>query len=99
MAPPTGPGGRDDGHAEPARVAVSYLAQSARASKLPVQHRDQMTFARYDATIPVTIVLGHEAIEYGTRNLLQKSMKNDILMLHGFDLLSCPIDSQPTEPE
>src|SRR6266568_860817 len=61
------------------------LAQSTCACKLPVQHRDQMTFAGHDATIPVTIVLSHKAIEHGPRNVLQKSMKNDILMLHGFD--------------
>jgi hypothetical protein len=30
-------------------------------------------------------VLNHKAIEHGPRNVLQKSMKNDILVLHGFD--------------
>jgi len=38
-------------------------------------------------------VLIHKPIVDRPRNMLQKSMKNDILMPHGVDPFSCPDDS------
>ena len=61
------------------------LAQTPCAAKLPIQHRDQMGLGLYDTAIPVRLVLIHKPIEGRPRNMLQKPMKNDILMLHGVD--------------
>src|SRR5260370_22847045 len=61
------------------------LAQAPCAAKLRIQHRDQMGLGLYDAPIPVGFVLIHKLIEGRPRNMLQKPMKNDILMPHGVD--------------
>src|SRR6266404_8878767 len=61
------------------------LAQAPCAAKLRIQHRDQMGLGFYDAPIPVGFVLIHKLIEGRPRNMLQKPMKNDILMPHGVD--------------
>ena len=60
------------------------LAQAARAAKLRVQHGDQMSLGLDDAIIPVRVVLLHKPVEDRPRNLFQKAMKNDILMLRAF---------------
>ena len=44
-----------------------------------------MSLGLYDTAIPVGIVTIHKPIEHRPRNLLQKPMKNDILMPHGVD--------------
>ena len=75
------------------------LAQTSRAAKLSVQHRDQMSLGLQAARIPVGIVLLHKPIEDLPRNMLQNSMKNDILVLHGLGPFSCPVDSQTTGSE
>ena len=69
------------------------LAQAPRAAKLRIQHRDQMSLGLYDTAIPVGIVPIHKPIEDRPRNMLQKPMKNAILMPHGVDPFSCPDDS------
>ena len=69
------------------------LAQTPRPAKLPVQHRDQMGFGGNRAIIPVGIMLLHKPIDDRPRNMLQKAMKNDILVLHGVDPFSSPDDS------
>src|SRR5260370_17036229 len=61
------------------------LAQAPCAAKLRIQHRDQMGLGLYDAPIPVGFVLIHKLIEGRPRNMLQKPMKNDILIPHGVD--------------
>src|SRR3990167_116353 len=70
------------------------VAQAARAGKLREQHRDQMGFGLKAARIPFGIVLLFKPIHSHPRNLLQYAMKNDILVLHGFDPFSRPVDSQ-----
>jgi len=40
-----------------------------------------------------------KAIHNHPRNKLQKFMKNDILMPHGFDPFSCPVDSKTSGVE
>jgi hypothetical protein len=47
------------------------------------------------AGIAVRSVLLHKPIALRPRNVLQKVMKDDILMSHGVDPFSCPDDSQP----
>jgi hypothetical protein len=44
-----------------------------------------MSFGLYHPIIPIGLVLLHKQIELCPRNLLQKVMKNDILMRHGAD--------------
>jgi hypothetical protein len=44
-----------------------------------------MSLGLDDPIIPIGIVLLHKQIELCPRNLLQKVMKNDILMRHGAD--------------
>ena len=61
--------------------------QSARAVKLAEQHPDQVRLAFDLPFIPVGVVLFHKPIEDRPRNLLQKAMKNDILVPHGVDPL------------
>ena len=63
------------------------LAQPARAAKLTKQHRDQMCLGLNGAFVPVGIVLFHKPVERRPRNLLQKFIKNDILLPHGVDPL------------
>jgi hypothetical protein len=58
-----------------------------------IEQRDQMSLGLYHPTIPIGIVLLHKQIELCPRNLLQKVMKNDILMRHGADPFLCPDDS------
>jgi hypothetical protein len=70
------------------------LAQTSRAAKLCVKHRNQMGFGLHHARVPFSIVLLHKPIENCPRNMLQNSMKNDILVLHGLDPFSRPVDSQ-----
>ena len=70
------------------------VAQAPRAAKLRIQHRDQMSLGLQRARISVGIELLHKPIDDRPRNMLQNSMKNDILVLHGFDPFSCPVDSQ-----
>jgi hypothetical protein len=41
----------------------------------------------------IATVLLHKPFEARPRNMLQKIVKNAILMLHGFDPLSCPDES------
>ena len=72
------------------------LAQTSRPAKLCIQHRDQMSFGFQAARIPIGTVLLHKPIEDHERNMLQNSMKDDILVLHGFDPFSRPVDSQLT---
>jgi len=72
------------------------VAQASQAAKLRIQHRDQMRLGLQGARISVGIVLLHKPIDERPRNMLQNSMKNDILVLHGLDPFSCPDDSQPT---
>jgi len=75
------------------------VAQTSQAAKLRVQHRDQMSLDLQAPSIIVGTVLLHKPIDDAPRNLLQKRVKNDILVLHGLDLLSSPDDSQPTGTE
>jgi hypothetical protein len=63
------------------------LAQAARPAKLTKQHRDQMCLGLNGAIVPVGIVLFHKPVERRPRNLLQKFIKNDILLPHGVDPL------------
>ncbi len=70
------------------------IAQSSCIAKLRVKHRDQVRPGLQPARIPLRFVLFHKPVEHGPRNMLQNSMKNDILMLHGVDPFSCPVDSQ-----
>jgi hypothetical protein len=70
------------------------LTQASQTAKLRVQHRDQMRLGLQAAPIAaVGTVLLHKLIDHAPRNLLQKFMKDDILMPHGFDLPSSPDDS------
>ena len=69
------------------------LAQAPSATKLRIQHRNQMSLGLYDPIVPIAIVLLHKQIKLCPRNLLQKVMKNDILMRHGADPFFCPDDS------
>jgi hypothetical protein len=49
----------------------------------------------FDATgIAVGSVLLHKPVALRPWNGLQKVMKNDILVSHGVDPFSCPVDSQ-----
>src|SRR6267378_3824649 len=62
------------------------LTQASQTAKLRVQHRDQMRLGLPAAPIAaVGTVLLHKLIDHAPRNLLQKFMKDDILMPHGFD--------------
>src|SRR5262249_22314031 len=70
------------------------LAQAPRPKKLCVQHRDQMRPGFDAARIAVDALLLNKPIELPPRNMLQKAMKNDILVSHGVDPFSCPVDSQ-----
>ena len=79
--------------------ACGDVPQTPRAGKLRVQHRNQVGFGLQATRVMIGTVLIHKPIDDRPRNMLQKSVKNDILVLHGFDLLSGPDDSQPTEPE
>jgi hypothetical protein len=63
------------------------LAQAARPAKLTKQHRDQMGLGLNGPIVPVGIVLFHKPVERCPRNLLQKFIKNDILLPHGVDPL------------
>ena len=63
------------------------LAQPARPAKLTKQHRNQMCLGLNGTIVPVGIVLFHKPVERRPRNLLQKVIKNDILLPHGLDPL------------
>src|SRR5713101_7934577 len=71
------------------------LTQAPRPRELCVQHRDQMSPGLDAARIAVGSVLLYKPIALRPWNVLQKVMKNDILMSHGVDPFSCPDDSQP----
>src|SRR5438128_1109564 len=64
------------------------LAKPARPAKLCVQHRNQVRTALRHPTVPIAVVPVHKAIERPPRNLLQKAMKNDILLRHGVNPLA-----------
>ena len=64
------------------------LAQAPRTGKLSVQHRDQMSPGLDAARIIVGPGFIHSPIDDRPRNLLQKVMKNDNLVPHGFDPFS-----------
>ncbi len=61
------------------------LTQALQPAKLRVKHRDQMRFGFQAARIAVGTVFLDKPIDNAPRNLLQKRVKNDILVLHGFD--------------
>src|SRR5579871_163978 len=46
------------------------------------------------ARIAISAVFLHKPIALCPRNVLQKVMENDILVSHGVDPFSCPVDSQ-----
>jgi hypothetical protein len=71
------------------------LAQAPRSAKLRIQQPNQMSPGLHHAIIPVGIVFIHKPVDDRPWNMLQKAMKNDILMRHGVDPFSCPDDSQP----
>jgi len=75
------------------------LAKPSRTTKLPVQHRDQMRLGLEAARIRLGTMLLHKPIENRPRNMLQKSMKNDILVPHGVAPCSRPVDSQTSGTE
>ena len=59
------------------------FAQTPRSAKLTVQHGDQMRLGLDDANVQIGIVLLDQPFKNRPRNLFQKVMKDDILMLHG----------------
>src|SRR6266511_4586007 len=71
-------------------------AQTSQAAELRIQHRDQMSLCLEAARITVGSVFLHKPIDDVPWNLLQKPVKNDILVLHGVGPFSCPVDSQLT---
>ena len=75
------------------------LAQTACAGQLRIQHRNHVGLGLERTGVMVGVVLCDQSLEKRPRNLLQNPMKNDILVLHGVDLLSSPIDSQATGNE
>ena len=85
---------------EPRPMALNpadNLTQARRASKLPVQHGQKLTFRRQPANPSIGPVLDHQCVELLPRDVLQQLMKNAIVMAHGTDPRSCP-DRSPTIP-
>ncbi len=74
------------------------FAQTARAAKLRVQHRDQMSLSRQTARIAVGAKLLHKPVDDRPRNMLQNPMKNDILVLHGLDPFRVQMIRNQLEP-
>ncbi len=64
------------------------LPKAARPAKLRVQHRDQVWTALRHPIVPIGAVAVHKTVERRPRNLLQKAMKNDILVRHGVNPLA-----------
>src|SRR5207245_4988616 len=73
------------------------LAQARRARKLAVQQRDELALGGQAPHPGVGPVLLDQPIESGPRDMLQKPVKNRILMPHGIDLPSCP-EPSPNVP-
>jgi hypothetical protein len=84
------------GMAEQVRLNV---AQAPQAEQLRQQHRNQMRLGLQRARIAVRFVFLLKAIHSRPRNMLQKFMKHDILVPHGFGPFSCPVDSQTAGSE
>src|SRR6185437_12359439 len=61
------------------------LAKPARPAQLSVQHCNQVRPALYRPIVPIGIVPVHKPIKCRPRNLLQKAVKNDILVRHDVD--------------
>jgi hypothetical protein len=56
------------------------LTQARRASKLPVQHGQKLTFRRQPANPSIGPALHHQRVELRPRDVLQQLMKNAIVM-------------------
>ena len=73
-------------------------AQTSQAAKLPIQHRNQMSLGSQAARIATGAKLLHKPIDDPPRNMLQKPVKNDILVLHGLDPFRVQMIRNQLEP-
>jgi hypothetical protein len=63
------------------------LAQAGRAGQLPEQQRHELAFAVQPAHPAIGLMPVHQPRERRPGNVLQKSVKNAIVMAHDIDLL------------
>jgi len=73
-----------------AAQAGDDLAQARGSRQLAIQQGDQLAFGGQAPHPGIGPVLLDQPIEDGPREMLQKRVKNGILVQHGIDLLLCP---------
>lgn len=78
---------------EPHGVTVQTgddLAQARRPDQLAVEQRQQLALGDHSANPRISPMRRHQAVKLAPRQMLQKPMKNAIVIAHGVDPVSGP---------